>query len=193
MRAACVPGRREASAYVWSSGSSPVTVLRLRPATSRNYHAPGLAFFLCVCVSECSWFTSRQQAQLSSDAIFVRRASPKLLLSCSDLARYTSSCRGYSPFATARSRSMAGQWLPIMVEVLSKSAQSHHVSSWQASSLWCPPVACSAPHPVTSKAGKTTPTGIRRAFWDGLAPVPAPFTLNGTHQDYTDCSTHRHD
>ena len=49
------------------------------------------------------------------------------------------------------------------------------------------------PHPVSVKAGKKSPTGIRRALWDGLAPVPAPFTLNGTHQDYTDCSTHRHD
>ena len=48
-------------------------------------------------------------------------------------------------------------------------------------------------HPVRSIVQKTTPTGMRRAFWDGLAPVPAPFTLNGTHQDYTDCSTHRHD
>ena len=51
----------------------------------------------------------------------------------------------------------------------------------------------SAPHPVKSPVQKTTLTGMRRAFWDGLAPVPAPFTLNGTHQDYTDCSTHRHD
>ena len=31
---------------------------------------------------------------------------------------------------------------------------------------------------------------MRTAFWDRLAPVPAPFILNGTHQDYTDCSTH---
>ena len=74
-------------------------------------------FFLCVCVIRV--LVVYFQTQLGSDAIFVRRVSPKLLgslLSCSDLA---SSC---SPFATARSRSMAGQWLPIMVEVLSKSA-----------------------------------------------------------------------
>ena len=48
-------------------------------------------------------------------------------------------------------------------------------------------------HPVTSIVHKTMPAGMRRAFWDRLVPVPAPFTLNGTHQDYTDCSTHRHD
>ena len=48
-------------------------------------------------------------------------------------------------------------------------------------------------HPVRLPLREWLPTGMRRAFWDGLAPVPAPFTLNGTHQDYTDCSTHRHD
>ena len=48
-------------------------------------------------------------------------------------------------------------------------------------------------HPVRSIVQQTIPTGMRRAFWDRLAPVPAPFILNGTHQDYTDCSTHRHD
>ena len=71
------------------------------------------------------------QTQLGSDAIFVRRVSPKLLgslLSCSDLA---SSC---SPFATARSRSMAGQLLPRM-EVLSKSTQSH--KSFKLASQYC--------------------------------------------------------
>ena len=50
---------------------------------------------------------------------------------------------------------------------------------------------CAHPHPVRSFTHKRSPTGMRAAFWDGLAPVPAPFILNGTHQDYTDCSTHR--
>ena len=40
-------------------------------------------------------------------------------------------------------------------------------------------------HPVTFTGGIWLPTGMRAAFWNGLAPVPAPFTLNGTHQDYT--------
>ena len=48
-------------------------------------------------------------------------------------------------------------------------------------------------HPVRSFTHKRSPTGMRTAFWDRLAPVPAPFILNGTHQDYTDCSTHRRD
>ena len=48
-------------------------------------------------------------------------------------------------------------------------------------------------HPVRLPLREKTLTGMRRVFWDGLAPVRAPFTLNGTHQDYTDCSTHRHD